>query len=291
MFEELLPPDGVKVPNKVLYNKSLSVGLKTTWMQLRGLADEDGEMPMMSISTLCEITGKSRTTTYDHLSQLSELGLLQWQPRGIGRLVVKFILDDAHNQQVDESENLDNLSGNPDVNSLKLKDIAHGKDLKTNTKAMIKEGRVRKIGQSVRESGLGDVETQETGQISIKKTPAEIYRQVMHLTANRVQREEMDSTVGDVDLWRETLKYWMPRADRREPASGLAEASAKSRSWGTTASSANATARRRAGSLRKPDRREDRANQRASWGRGRSMQISSEYWVMDNRYWVLDTGE
>ena len=209
MFEELLPPDGVKVPNKVLYNKSLSVGLKTTWMQLRGLADEDGEMPMMSISTLCEITGKSRTTTYDHLSQLSELGLLQWQPRGIGRLVVKFILDDAHNQQVDESENLDNLSGNPDVNSLKLKDIAHGKDLKTNTKAMIKEGRVRKIGQSVRESGLGDVETQETGQISIKKTPAEIYRQVMHLTANRVQREEMDSTVGDVDLWRETLKYWM----------------------------------------------------------------------------------
>ena len=114
MFEELLPPDGVNVPNKILYNKSLSVGLKTTWMQLRGLADEDGEMPMMSISTLCEITGKSRTTTYDHLSQLSELGLLQWQPRGIGRLVVKFILDDAHNQQVDESENLDNLSGNPD---------------------------------------------------------------------------------------------------------------------------------------------------------------------------------
>ena len=29
----------------------------------------------------------------------------------------------------------------------------------------------------------------------------------MHLTANRVQREEMDSTVGDLDLWRETLKY------------------------------------------------------------------------------------
>jgi len=202
MFEELLPQDGVMVPCEILYDKSLSVGLKTTWMQLRGMADEDGDMPMMSISTLCEITGKSRTTTYDHISQLSELGLLQWQPCGSGRLVVKFILDDAHNQRDDESEN-------PDVNSLKLKDIAQIKELKANTKSMIKEVGVRKTGQSVRESGLGDVEKQAARQIPIGKTPAEIYRQVMHLTANRVQREEMDSTVGDVDLWRETLKYWM----------------------------------------------------------------------------------
>jgi len=209
MFEELLPPNGVKVPSEILYDKSLSVGLKTTWCLLRGLADEAGEMPMMSISTLCEITGKSRTTIYDHLGQLSELGLLQWQPRGVGRLVVKFILHDVHKQQEIESEKPDNLSENPDVNSLKLNNIAQNNDLKANTKATIKELRVRKSGQLVRETGQGEVHEQDFGQPPEEKTPAQIYREVMHLTANRVQREEMDSTVGDVDLWRETLKYWM----------------------------------------------------------------------------------
>ena len=65
-----------------------------------------------------------------------------------------------------------------------------------------------KVEIELREVDLNDI-PEALDKISIDKTPAEIYRQVMHLTANRVQREEMDSTVGDVDLWRETLKYWM----------------------------------------------------------------------------------
>lgn len=214
MFEELLPPDGVKVPSEILYDKSLSVGLKTTWMLLRGLADEDGEMPMMSISTLCEITGKCRATIYGHLSKLSEFGLLQWQPQGIGRLSVSFIPKTwkkiPTDQCEDESKNLDKLSKNLDSNSLKLKAKAKREDLIVKAKACVKEGGVQEFGQSVQEIGQAQVEKKPSQhEREAKKTPAEIYRQVMHLTANRVQREEMDSTVGDLDLWRETLKYWM----------------------------------------------------------------------------------
>ena len=206
MFEELLPPDGVKVPSEVVYDKSMSVGLKTTWMQLRGLADEDGEMPMMSISTLCEITGKSRTTLYRHLGELSEMGLLQWQPYGRGRLSVRF----THTWREEESQNRDKLSQNWDSNSLKLKDITQRENLKVKAKARIKKIRVPESGQTVPKTGQATVQEQEPETVqATEKTPAEVYRQVMHLTANRVQREEMDSIVGDVDLWRETLKYWM----------------------------------------------------------------------------------
>ena len=209
MFEELLPNDGVLVPSQILFNKSLSVGSKTTWMQLRALVGEDGEMPMMSISALCEITGKSRTTIYDHLSQLAELDFLQWQSYGRGRLSVSFVLDFEEEQRVEESEKSDNLSGNPDVNSLKLNDIALRKDLIANTKAVNKELRVRKSGQSVRETGQAQVQEQESGQAPEEETPAQVYREVMHLTPNRIQREEIDQLVSDLDLWRQTLKYWM----------------------------------------------------------------------------------
>lgn len=214
MFEELLPPNGVNVPSEILYDKSLSVGLKTTWGLLRGLAGEDGEMPQMAISTLCEITGKCRATIYGHLGRLSELGLLRWQPQGSGRLSVIFLAETPRhtpvNQTVDESKNLDNLSNNLDSNSLKLKPIAQGEDLKLKAKAKIKEGGVQKIRQSVQKIGQAPIQEQPPQpEREIEKTPAEVYREVMHLTTNRVQREEMDSTVGDVDLWRETLKYWM----------------------------------------------------------------------------------
>lgn len=74
---------------------------------------------------------------------------------------------------------------------------------------MKKELRGRKSGQSVRESGQAQVHGQESGQSPEEETPAQVYREVMHLTPNRVQREEIDRVVGDLDLWRETLRYWM----------------------------------------------------------------------------------
>ena len=140
---------------------------------------------------------------------MSELGLLEWQPYGRGRLSVRFMLQTTVSQQDEESEKSDNLSGNPDVNSLKLKDIALREDLKANTPAKFKELRVRKSGQSVRETGQDQDHEQGSGQPPEEKTPAQIYREVMHLTANRVQREEMDRLVSDLELWRQTLKYWM----------------------------------------------------------------------------------
>jgi len=206
MFEELLPPNGVNVPSEILYDKSLSVGLKTTWGLLRGLAGEDGEMPQMAISTLCEITGKSRATIYRHLAQLGELGLLQWHPQGNGKLVVDFrCCSDG-----DESQNWDNLSQKWDSNSLKLKPIAQREDLKLKAKAGVKKISVPELRQSVSITRQAQVQEQPPQpEREIEKTPAEVYREVMHLTTNRVQREEIDSTVEDVALWRETLKYWM----------------------------------------------------------------------------------
>lgn len=214
MFEELLPPDGVMVPSEILYNKSLSVGLKTTWMLLRGLAGEDGETPLMAISTLCEVTGKCRATIYGHLSKLSALGLLWWQPRGIGRLSVTFIPESQQRNPAedcgDESKNLDNLSKNLDSNSLKLKALTQREDLLVNSTACVKEIGVQEFRQSVQEfSPAQDQERPSQPEQESEKTPAQVYREVMHLTANRLQREEMDSTVSDVELWRQTLKFWM----------------------------------------------------------------------------------
>jgi len=198
MFEELLPPDGVMVPSEILYDKSLSVGLKTTWMLLRGLAGEDGEMPIMSISTLCEVLGKSRTTIYRHLAEMSEIGLLRWQPQGIGKLAVEFrcCVEGQESQKWDS-------------NSLKLKAFNQREELLINPEAEVNGINVPKVGQSVPKTGQGGICEQESGQLPVDKTPAQVYREVMHLTANRLQREEMDSTVSDVALWRQTLKFWM----------------------------------------------------------------------------------
>lgn len=203
MFEELLPRDGVFVPSQILYDNSLPVGLKTTWMQLRGLAEEDGETPMMAISALCEIIGKSRPTIYRHLSQLCEMGLLQWQPLGIGRLSVDF----KKYMFLDGSQKCDNLSQKRDSNFLKLNNIAQRGDLNLNAKAEIKELGISEMRQPVSKTRQQQVQEQEP--TAVEKTPAQVYREVMHLTANRVQREEMDRLVRDLELWRRTLKYWM----------------------------------------------------------------------------------
>lgn len=212
MFEELLPEDGVNVPGEILYDKSLSVGLKTTWMQLRGLAWEDGETPMMTISALCEITGKCRATIYGHLGKLSDLGLLKWQPHGGGRLSVNFSRGTQRqmpiNQSFDGSKILDNLSKDLDSNSLKLKNIVQSEDLIVKARAKVKEGGVQQFRQPVHEFGQLQVQDQQS-ELETEKTPAQVYREVMHLTANRVQREEIDRVVRDLDLWRDTLKYWM----------------------------------------------------------------------------------
>jgi hypothetical protein len=206
MFEELLPRDGVFVPSQIVYNKSLSVGLKTTWMQLRGLAGEDGETPMMAISALCEIIGKSRPTVYRHLSQLGEMGLLQWQPLGIGRLSVDFQIS----RFADESQNCNNLSQKRDSNSLKLNNMVQRDDLNLKAKAEIKELSISELRQPVSKTRQQPAQEQEpVAEHAVEKTPAQIYREVIHLTANRVQREEMDQLVSDLDLWRRTLKYWM----------------------------------------------------------------------------------
>lgn len=86
MSRPLLPPNHVRIPVRILYNKSLAPAARDTFCQLMGLGwglkatNGEIELPAVSVTELSAMFGKSQSTIYGHLAYLRDWEVLRWRP-------------------------------------------------------------------------------------------------------------------------------------------------------------------------------------------------------------------
>ena len=90
MAQSLLPPRGIFIPTRMIFNPQLPPAVLSTWIQLRCLAWSGWVTPSLSMQELTKITGKSQATIYGHMSLLRSLSALQWRSTGQGTIIVSF---------------------------------------------------------------------------------------------------------------------------------------------------------------------------------------------------------
>lgn len=91
MARSLIPPRGIFVSSKLLFDKSLPPVVRDTAIQIASLAWGAEETPPVSISEISELTGKSIPTLYSHMGLLRDRGALRWRPAGTSTIIVTLL--------------------------------------------------------------------------------------------------------------------------------------------------------------------------------------------------------
>jgi hypothetical protein len=181
----------VYVPAALICAAELPAAALHTWLQLRLLADAAGETPPQGIRQLAEVTGKSASTLYGHLSLLRSHGLLRWRAASKGLLIVSFDAESAP-PPADPPTTPARDSG--------IREAGIGASLKLNPES---------IHQDKREEAA----LQDSGK-SPTADPAEadaiaIYRAATGRRPNAAQRAGLLQRVHDLERWRLTLEHWL----------------------------------------------------------------------------------
>ncbi len=173
---------GVHIPPELLYCPKIAPALRDTWGQIRGLADESGRLELKNgIQELAAITSKSTATLYGHLAALRDMQALKWSASRAGDLVVVF----------DDKSFQDYLS--KILNTLSL-DLPAFNNI-SRSREGFKE-HLSKISESKRDPLL-------------EHPAVKIYRGVMHVTANELQRKTIvDIIAYEIPKWQECLEHW-----------------------------------------------------------------------------------
>jgi len=90
MTRPLLPPRGIFIPTRMIFNPQLAPVVLVTWIQLRCLAWDGWVTPSLSMQELTRITGKSQATLYGHMSLLRSMSALRWRSTRQGRITISF---------------------------------------------------------------------------------------------------------------------------------------------------------------------------------------------------------
>lgn len=86
----LLPPSGVFIPTRMIFNPQLPPSVLFTWIQLFCQAWDGRITPPLSIQQLVQITGRNQATLYRHLSRLKSTSALRWCFSSDGRIIFSF---------------------------------------------------------------------------------------------------------------------------------------------------------------------------------------------------------
>ena len=86
----LLPPRGLFIPTRMIFNPQLAPAVLVTWIQLRCLAWGGWDTPGMSMDELAQITGKSQATLSRHMSMLRRTAALCWRSTRHGTITISF---------------------------------------------------------------------------------------------------------------------------------------------------------------------------------------------------------
>lgn len=90
MIRSLLPPRGIFIPTRMIFDHKLPPAVLLTWMQLRCLAWDGRVTPSLSMQELTTLTGKSKSTLHAHMSHLRAVSALRWRSDGQGTIIVSF---------------------------------------------------------------------------------------------------------------------------------------------------------------------------------------------------------
>jgi hypothetical protein len=226
MTRPLLPPRGVYVPARMIYDAQLPPALILTWIQLRGLAWGGMVTPPLRMQELAALTGKCQATIYGHMSQLRRMSTLNWCSTGQGTIIVTFagktgeeFKDEPMPPVIPDSQILESKileSNNPlslspyyesdniqiQISKEKLEEmniIQKNKDDQYNYRDEVLKG---EEGTKFHESGIHS-------SILESLDPVSAYRLMAHLTPNFAQRTILVKKVTDLPLWQQTLEHWL----------------------------------------------------------------------------------
>jgi len=90
MLSPLLPPRGIFVPTRMIFNQQLPAAVLVTWIQLRCLAWSGWATPPLSIPELASLTGIHPARLNRHLSQLEEISSLACRTLVNGKIIISF---------------------------------------------------------------------------------------------------------------------------------------------------------------------------------------------------------
>ena len=90
MTHHLLPPRGIFIPTRMIFNTQLPPAVLVTWIQLRCLAWNGWETPPMSISEFASLIAIHPNRLQRHLSQLHDISALSWSTTKNGELILFF---------------------------------------------------------------------------------------------------------------------------------------------------------------------------------------------------------
>lgn len=214
MTRPLIPPRGVFVPTSVAYNRALPAAILQTWVQLRGLAWGDSETPPLSMKQLIEITGKSQSCLYGHMTSLRVWGALRWRPSGRGTFIVSFEADPDPAAAAATATATARSPGSflQDSRNLEAPDL----DPLTDRSSLINE---EDLDRKFQDSGKVESRAMESrfpvsregeSRSSIRLDPAaDRYHEKTGIFANRSQRKLLTEQVSDLRLWEDTLEHWL----------------------------------------------------------------------------------
>jgi hypothetical protein len=91
MTRPLIPPRGVFVPSKIIFDLELLAPVRDTAVQIIALAWGKNETPPVSFQELATLTGKSIPTLYVHMGVLRDKGALRWRTSGTATIIVELL--------------------------------------------------------------------------------------------------------------------------------------------------------------------------------------------------------
>jgi hypothetical protein len=90
MNHSLLPPRGIFVPTRMIFNTQLPSAVLVTWIQLRCLAWRGWVTPPLSIPELASLIGIHPARLNRHLAQLQDISALVCRSTRNGKLILSF---------------------------------------------------------------------------------------------------------------------------------------------------------------------------------------------------------
>jgi hypothetical protein len=213
---ETIPPPTISLPTSLLYHSDLPRGVILTWLQLRGLATQAAEdtyqTQPLNLTQVAALTNLSTNTLYSHLATLRSLGMLHWQAADKGCIIISFPAEDmapADEPPAAQPEPAPTspLSRNPGIPESPqppspLPPNQSGRR-RREKRGVLQES--RKPGNSTQNSSPGPPLTPPG---SVPRSPVTLYRACMHLTLNAAQRQQVEETVSDPELWADSLDHW-----------------------------------------------------------------------------------
>ncbi len=207
MARPLLPPRGVLVPTRMIYNPQLPPAAILTWIQLRGLAWGGTVTPPLRMQELVALTGKRQATIYGHMSLLRDIAALSWRSTEKGKIIVSFAdkpLGYNHHREYPQPF--------PDSKNLESPHPPSSSSIPDSVSGLI-PARIHPIAIN-----LGDGGDEEAARFQISgidstnlesADPVFVYRSLVHLTPNASQRRLLALRITDLPLWQSTLEHWI----------------------------------------------------------------------------------